>query len=149
MLFYEEVGSESRPVCLPAELRAQPSPGAGGQLEVLVLQGSCEGPEQKQASPHAPRIFLSFKLERDKLVLPEPGASRMGHLLYLSVQRVQVRGSQSYQDTLFTSTMSIFLLCPSPLRTDQYDCTSNHDIRNAISPQKITAEKYWLQLSIS
>lgn len=30
-------------------------------------KGSCEGPVQKQAAPHGPWIFLSFKLERDKL----------------------------------------------------------------------------------
>lgn len=67
MLFCEEVGSESRPVSLPAELFAQPLPGAGGQLEVLVLQGSCEGPVQNQTTPRAPWISLSFKLEREKL----------------------------------------------------------------------------------
>lgn len=37
--FNKEVRSEPRPVSLPAELRAQPSPGAGGQL-ALLLQGS-------------------------------------------------------------------------------------------------------------
>lgn len=35
MLSYKEVGSEPRPVLLHAELRAQPSPGAGGQLALL------------------------------------------------------------------------------------------------------------------
>lgn len=38
----------------------------------------------------------------------------MGHLLYFSAQSVEVSGPQSYQDTLFTSTMSLFSLCPSP-----------------------------------
>lgn len=144
MLFHEEVGSESRRVSLPAELLAEPSPGAGGQLEVLVLQGSCEGPVQKQATPHAPRIFLSFRLERDELhfcCIQEP-VTRV--IRCTSVPRGQRSVLLSPAKTPCSPTPH-----PSPSSApaltspaDQYDWTSNHDIGNTISPLKITPEKY-------